>query len=163
MNEAAVKKLSKKRKRKLNLIDVLLIALVVLALGIFLSYRFLIAGDNVQDKKLCYQIEVENVGQSLKTDKLVGDLLYNESGICLGEVSQCSAVMTRANTVTDAEETYSKETVCYFVVTVVCDAVEYQDEYRLNGYLLEEGMELVLSSDDFVISGVCTEITEVTQ
>ncbi|MBE6672103.1 MAG: DUF4330 family protein [Ruminococcaceae bacterium] len=163
MSEAAVKKLSKKRKSRLNLIDVVLIVLVVLALGIFLSYRFFIAGDNVHEVQLNYQIEVEGVGENLNTERLVGDLLYTNSGICLGKVAKCSEVMTKTNTVTSADNTVYKQTVRYVVVTLSADAIRNQKDYRIDGVLIEEGMRMTLSSNDFCVDGVCTEITEVTQ
>ena len=163
MNEATEKKLIQKRKRKLNLIDVILIVLVVLILGIFLSYRFFIAGDNVQEVRLSYRIEVEGVGEQLQTDKLLGDLLYTDSGICLGKVAQCSEIMTKTHIVTTAEDTYSKQTTHYVVVTVTCDAVRNKESYRISGYLLETGAQLELTSNDFYVKGTCIDMAEVTQ
>ena len=161
MSETTMKKTIKKRKSRLNLVDVILIVLVVLALGIFFSYLFFIAGDNIKDVQLSYQIEVEDVGSQLCTDKLNGDKLYTQSGICLGKVSECSEVMTKYNTITHEDDTYYKQTVHYVVVTVIGDAVQHEGEYRIGGYLLEEGMAVQLTSEDFFIDGICTAITEV--
>ena len=101
------------------------------------------------------------MGQQLRTDKLIGDELYTQSGICLGNVSECSDVMTKYNTITHEDDTYYKQTVHYVVVTVIGDAVQKEGEYRIGGYLLEEGTHLQLTSEDFSIDGVCTAITEV--
>ena len=164
MSELHNKKNSLKRKSKLNLIDVFLIALVVLAVGIFLSYRFFIAGDETQNVRLSYNIEVEDVGTQLCTEKLIGDELYTDKGIYLGKVSDCSEVMTKTHMVTSGEDAVFKDTVNFITVTVTCDAILTEDgRYIVNGVLLSLEKNYVLASEDFYLEGTCTEITEVTK
>lgn len=162
MSELHNKKNSLKRKSRLNLIDVLLIALVVLAVGIFLSYRFFMAGDNTKVTQITYTVQIEDVGRHLNTEKLIGEELYTESGVCLGKVSQSSDVQTKIDTVSSSEGVVSKQTVYYITVTVSCDAIRMEDNsYRVNGYSLKLGKTLELTSANFELDGICTEVTEV--
>lgn len=152
-----------KRKNILNLIDVFLIVLIVVALAAFISYRFIVADNTVADVKLRYDIEVRNVSERLNTEKLMGDLLYDHNGICMGTVSAIGDIQRTEHSLTNAGVTYV-QTTASFTVTVTCDAIRMKDgSYRVQGIALKVGDALSLISEDFSVSGDCVRVAEVTK
>ena len=150
-----------KRKNILNLIDVFLIVLIVVALAAFISYRFILADNTVADVKLQYDIEVRNVSERLNTEKLMGDTLYDRAGVCMGTVSAIGNIQRADHSLTNAGVTYV-QTTASFTVTVTCDAIRMKDgSYRVEGIVLKKGDALSLLSEDFFISGDCVRVSEV--
>ena len=162
MNEEIVKRPVQKRKRMLNLIDVLLIVLVVAALGVFLSYRFFLAGDTVQTVTLQYSIEFNCVSAQVESQGLLSDELYDGEGVCYGTVSKCSETETRKHMLSAGAELEQAQSVYCMTATVQCEAIRTKDgKYLIGGKELSVGDQLSLHSNDFVVNGACTEIAEV--
>ncbi len=160
MSERTVKA---KRKNILNLIDVFLIVLIVVVLAAFISYRFIVADNTEAGVKLQYDIEVRNVSEHLNTEKLLGDLLYDRDGVCMGTVSAVGDIQRVEHSLTHADVTYV-QTTASFTVTVTCDAIRMKDgNYRVEGITLKKGDALSLLSEDFVVSGDCVRVTEVSK
>lgn len=160
MNEAKVKA---KRKNLLNLIDVFLVILIVLALAGFISYRFILADNTAANVELEYKINVRNVSEDLNTSKLLNDPLYNKQGVLMGTVSECGQIQCTEHSIEGENATYV-QTTAHFTVTVRTKAVRMKDgSYRVNGLKLFKGDMLTLTSTDFTVVGDCIEISEVSK
>ncbi len=152
-----------KRKNILNLIDVFLVILIVLALAGFISYRFILADNTAADVELTYTVHVRNVSEDLNTTKLENDLLYNKQGVLMGTVVECSEIRRAEHTI-ESEDAAYVQTTAYFTVTIKTNAVRMKDgSYRVNGLKLSKGDALTLTSTDFLVVGDCIEITEVSK
>lgn len=150
-----------KKRNRLNLIDVLLIVFLVMIIGIFLAYRFYIAGDMGDTVYLQYSIEVPDVGEHINTEKLVGDTLYADDS-AMGNVIGCSKVKTKNTYVMMDELVCSQKNVKYITVTVECEATRMKNgSYHIEDNYLTVGDKVVLTSNDFMIAGTCVQITEV--
>ncbi|MGI6031051.1 MAG: DUF4330 family protein [Eubacteriales bacterium] len=151
-----------KPRRRLGLLDVLIVlaVVVVVALAVLISgNRSEDAADGAAGNTITFQVEMQLVPEDFAQDIAVGDLVYDsKKGDYLGKVEQVEMVPYRALSYNRSEKAYKEaevEGAWNAMVTVSAQAQPSSRSTMIGSVKVGVGEEMFLKSEHFTGSGYC--------
>ncbi len=156
------------RKLRFNLIDLVILAVIVLA-ALLLLYVFVWSGrgetaEGDQYADIEYVIEIQNVNEafasSIQAGQPVEDAVERKN---MGEVKWVSTKPTQVinfNYTTGKEEYSEVEGKINLYVTISARAVETESSFTVNGYEVCVGKQMSAIFPNFQGYGYCIELTK---
>ena len=149
-----------KSRKKLNIVDIVVFAVIVIALG----YAVYAVAVNMQNSgaeaKIEYVVEVGKIRNELSDKIAEGQSVYNENGDYLGEVAAVSVAQAyHEGADSDGNTVYSRiDGYNTIYVTVTCTAKAEKAGYEINGCRISAGLELALRTPYLYFEGECVNV-----